>query len=83
MWKKIIILGIIVLTIVITFVMLSHSLTNAITDLVAEVEVNVGESLILNNDTLIIVDYSLLNNTYKLDNGVDINFELAEKLIIE
>lgn len=40
----------------------------------------VGKKVILEKDTLTIIDYSILNDTYTLSNGVKVSFELVEKL---
>lgn len=46
----------------------------------SEIENRVGSKVILEKDTLMILDYSLINNNYKLSNGKEISFELAKKL---
>lgn len=43
----------------------------------------VGEKIILEKDTLLIIDYSYLKSTIKLSNGNEINFELAESLLLK
>jgi hypothetical protein len=42
----------------------------------------VGERVVVDKDTLMIVDYSNIFQNYKLSNGKEISFELAEKLKI-
>jgi hypothetical protein len=44
---------------------------------------NIGNRIVINKDTLMIVDYSLINKTYTLETGVKVNFNLVnEKNII-
>jgi len=40
----------------------------------------IGTKIILNKDTLLILDYSLLNENFKLSNGQTVSFELVNKL---
>lgn len=40
---------------------------------------NIGKQVIIENDTLIILDYSLINETYLLSNGVNVNRVIVEK----
>ena len=40
---------------------------------------HVGEEYVLNSDTLIITDYSLLEESFTLSNGVKINYHLVAK----
>jgi hypothetical protein len=40
----------------------------------------VGKKVILEKDTLLILDYSLINSNYKLSDGREISFEFARKL---
>ena len=42
----------------------------------------IGSKLILEKDTVMIIDYSLLKNSYTLSNGKEISFDLVEKLPI-
>jgi hypothetical protein len=41
-----------------------------------------GERIVLNKDTLTIIDYSFTNENFKLSNGQEISFELVKKLKI-
>lgn len=43
----------------------------------------VGKKVIINKDTLLIMDYSLLNQNYTLSNGVKISFEFEEKAVLK
>lgn len=40
----------------------------------------VGNKVILNNDTLMIIDYSFMNGNFTLENGTRIDYSLVEKL---
>lgn len=42
---------------------------------------HIGDTLILNNDTSIIVDYSFFNNSYILYNRQTVNANFANKLM--
>lgn len=41
---------------------------------------SLGKNVIINNDTLMIVDYSAFKRTVTLDNGTEINYELIKIL---
>ena len=43
-------------------------------------EKNIGKSIVLKKDTLTIIDYSFINNTYTLEDGRDISVELLETI---
>jgi len=43
-----------------------------------EMKSHVGEEIIIQNDTLIILSYSLLNEEYSLSNGATISAELIK-----
>jgi len=45
-----------------------------------EYKEKVGERIVLNKDTLTIIDYSFINENFKLSNGQEISFELVKKL---
>lgn len=45
-----------------------------------KVESRIGTTIIYNKDTLMIVDYSILNKTYTLSNGIKVNYNLIGKL---
>jgi len=45
-----------------------------------EIELLVGKNIILQKDTLLITDYSIFSETYKLSNGTEISFKLAKEL---
>ena len=46
----------------------------------AEGAVLVGEEVVINNDTLVIVDYKVFGEKYVLSSGVEISEEYANKL---
>lgn len=46
-------------------------------------ESKLGKYVLLGKDTLQVVDYSIFNETLKLENGNEINQELFEKLQIK
>ncbi len=53
---------------------------------VAEQEVNknnIGKQVILKKDTLLIIDYSIFLREYSLDNGLKLNKDYCEKIIIK
>jgi len=43
-----------------------------------QLEYNLNKQVIINNDTLTIVDYSTWNDTYTLSNGIEINSSFIE-----
>lgn len=45
-----------------------------------KVENKLGQRLVLERDTLTIIDYSLINQNYTLSNGKQISFELVDSL---
>lgn len=63
---------------------LVYSVTKSVGDSynegVAKIKENVGKKIIIEKDTFLIMDYSMLNKNYKLSNGQDIAFDLADKL---
>ena len=67
-----------VVLVVLTTIFLESQL-NKKTDTYKE---KVGERIVLNKDTLTIIDYSFTNENFKLSNGQEISFELVKKLKI-
>jgi hypothetical protein len=45
---------------------------------VIELERKLGDEIVLGKDTLIIIDYSIMTNTYTLSNGYKINKSVLE-----
>jgi len=39
----------------------------------------IGEAILLSNDTLIIIDYSMINDNFSLEDGKKVNYDLAIK----
>ena len=50
---------------------------------IVDINTHIGESILLKGDTLLIMDYSSFDNSYKLDDGRTINTDLAKKLLIK
>lgn len=44
-----------------------------------EAKSNVGKNIIIKNDTLMVVDYSIIRQVYILDNGLEVSPSLVEK----
>jgi hypothetical protein len=47
---------------------------------VNKLESRIGTKVIINKDTLLIIDCSILNNSYTLEDGREISYKLIEKL---
>lgn len=43
-----------------------------------KIEAKIGKTIIMDKDTLIIVDYNSILETYKLNNGKEVSFKYAE-----
>lgn len=69
----------IVVTMVILIGYIAGNVSLAIDEEKAKYEIYIGESYILEKDTLTIIDYSSLNETFILSNGVEINYNLVNK----
>ena len=69
----------IVVTMVILIGYIAGNVSLAIDEEKAKYEIYIGESYILEKDTLTIIDYSSLNETFILSNGVEINYKLVNK----
>ena len=46
-------------------------------------KVRMGQKVVINGDTLIIIDYSTFKETFTLSNGVRIDTTVASKLILK
>lgn len=55
------------------------SLNNTMQEMDDEYKSNIGKEIILEKDTLTIVDYSLWDETYTLSNGVKVNTDFIKK----
>ena len=61
--------------------MIVHVLFNAIDEEKVEKSEIVGEDVVINGDTLVVVDYKMWNEKYVLSNGVEISEDYANSLI--
>jgi len=48
-----------------------------------EIKELVGKQVIIQKDTLVVIDYSLLDNTYTLSNGIDYDIDFVKTRINE
>jgi hypothetical protein len=62
--------------------LLTTSFTNSYNKEAAKYKERVGTKIVLNKDTLLILDYSMLNDNFKLSNGQEISIELVKKMPI-
>ncbi len=46
-------------------------------------ELNIGKTIVIDKDTLTIVNYSLINESYALSNGTNVNVKLVENKLNE
>lgn len=60
--------------------MTSNSLENIYKREKSKIEANIGEKVVIEKDTLLIVDYSFLESNYTLSDGRKVSFELIKKL---
>ena len=56
------------------------NISNGASNEIRSREKNIGKSVVLKKDTLTIIDYSFINNTYTLEDGRDISVELLETI---
>jgi len=82
MKKKILIVIGVLLFVSICLTYLIKSFEYQINNEKTKFEVNIGKSVIIENDTLSIMDYSMLESNYTLSNGKKVSFELINKLTI-
>lgn len=54
-------------------VLLAHYISKGIKEEKASYEVNIGKTIVIGGDTLMIVDYNSIFETYKLSNGTEVN----------
>jgi len=59
--------------------MIGKSVVNSYNSYEDSVKIMVGDKVLLEKDTLSIIDYSLVNKTYELSNGSNISFDFAKK----
>ena len=60
--------------------MMVNKLFNVIDEEKTEMGVIIGEDVVINGDTLVIVDYKMLTEKYVLSNGVEISEDYVNKL---
>lgn len=82
--KKVFILAIVML---VCITILSYIVVDATKETYKElrsndnnIKSNIGKTIIINKDTLIITDYSMLNSNYTLSNGTKVSFEYINNL---
>ncbi len=64
--------------------LLANSIANNAEEKIKKFEEKyMGKKILIDKDTLMIIDYSLLNSTYRLSNGKDYNNTLVENNIIK
>ena len=82
--KKIAVITLVAILIVIFMSLLIGNILNStrqeLEKEVIKIESNLGKKLFIDGDSLTIIDYSLLNETYNLSNGKSVSFKLVEKL---
>ncbi len=49
----------------------------------SEVSLNVGKNIVIDGDTLKVVDYSMWHSTYKLSNGSNVSWKLVYMKLLE
>lgn len=82
-------LGFTFLTIVLygIYMLLAVSAFNIVSDEIDETKVGyeeyLGKKIVLAGDTLMLMDYSIIDETYRLNNGKSVNATLAKKLLIK
>jgi hypothetical protein len=59
---------------------IAHYLGSPIDEKINKMKENVGQKVIIKNDTLMIIDYSFLNSNYTLEDGRGISVDLVDKL---
>ena len=57
-------------------------LINDIKQDVKKIETKVGLRVVLEKDTLMVIDYSYVNDNYTLSSGIEVSRELVDKLQI-
>ena len=57
------------------------SLSKEFSEKESEYKSMIGKSVVIKSDTLMIMDYSMINNNYTLSDGRKISFDLANLLV--
>ena len=68
------------LTIIITILIvgIANNISNEINKEKGKYEQYIGDKFIIDNDTLLIIDYSMINETFTLSNGKKVSYSLIE-----
>lgn len=64
-------------------VLIFYGLTSVVSKSENKMKSFVGKKVVIEKDTLMIINYSLINNTYKLSDNSEVSSVLAEKLVID
>ena len=68
------------IVVVVAWSLLMDTASNSIGGEIDKMKENVGQKVILKNDTLMIIDYSLLNDNYTLEDGRTISSSFLDKV---
>lgn len=82
MKKTFIIFSLLTIVIIILITFLINSIIKDYSSDKDKYEINIGKHVILEEDTLLITDYSIWDNTYTLYNGEEINAKLLNNIEI-
>jgi len=69
--------------IVVLFTISLRRCTSIITEADEQYKEYVGEKIVLENDTLTIIDYSIWRENVTLSNGTTVNIDFAKKNLVE
>lgn len=59
---------------------LFDSMKDGVNDISDKYKAHLGDKVVINKDTLIIIDYSLIESNYKLSNGSEVSFDYVDKI---
>lgn len=62
------------------FILAMTSIKNKIKEEGTEMKLNLGTKIVINKDTLVIIDYSVLESNYTLSNGIKLDKDAVTKL---
>ena len=62
------------------FIFITHRLSTSFEDGYNNYKSKVGNKIVLNGDTLMIIDFSFLQDNFKLEDGREISMELLDNL---
>lgn len=71
--------AILVASLLIWGISLVNLINTRIENSINEIETKIGQKIILQKDTLMIIDYSFFNSNYILEDGREVSFTFAEK----